>query len=182
MTHGTVPPRRDDPAGWDGGWDGGWGTGSFIGAESSAARSPPRLARHYVSDTPPDASRTSVRGGQVRADADPGAQRADAQADGQEHERDGGQESGADGSRHLKDADHGGLDRIPHRGDERDRDECPDEPAQDALEDERPADERVRRADESHDFDLVRAAVDRDPDGVDDHEQHRQGDEADRHD
>ena len=54
------------------------------------------------------------------------------------------------------------------------RHDGPDQAHQQALEDERPADERVRRAHESHDLDLLGARHHRHPDGVDDDEQHRQ--------
>jgi hypothetical protein len=46
-----------------------------------------------------------------------------------------------------------------------------------ALEHERPADERIRRADQAHDLDLLGAGEDREADRVDDDEQHDQADD-----
>ena len=54
----------------------------------------------------------------------------------------------------------------------------PEQPDEGALEDERPADECVGRADEPHDLDLLAPRDDRQPDRVDDDEQ---DDEADEH-
>ena len=47
----------------------------------------------------------------------------------------------------------------------------PEQADERALEHERPADERVRRADQAHDLDLLGAGDDRQPDRVDDDEQ-----------
>ena len=48
---------------------------------------------------------------------------------------------------------------------------APNKPDQRALEDERPADEGVRGADQAHDLDLVGPRDDREPDRVHDDEQ-----------
>jgi hypothetical protein len=54
-------------------------------------------------------------------------------------------------------------------------------PDEGALEHERPADERIRRADKAHDLDLLGAREDRQPDRVDDDEQHDEADHEEQH-
>ncbi len=71
---------------------------------------------------------------------------------------------------------HERTERIRDGQQDPERHDRPEEADERALEDERPADERVRRSDQAHDLDLVGAGEDREPDRVDDDEQ---GDDTD---
>ena len=66
---------------------------------------------------------------------------------------------------------HERAERIRDGREDGQRRQGSEEPDERALEHERPADERVRRADEAHDLDLLRPGEDGQADGVDDDEQ-----------
>ena len=72
--------------------------------------------------------------------------------------------------------------RLRGAASRRQRDQRAEQPDERALEHERPADERVRRADQPHDLDLLGPRHDGEPDRVDDDEQHDHPDDRDHHD
>ena len=63
------------------------------------------------------------------------------------------------------------IERLRRGGQDHQRHDRPEEPDERALEDERPADEGIGRADQAHDLDLLGTGDDSEADRVDDDEQ-----------